>query len=365
MDTFLYDTSIPYISSLQGALSQQAPLMQATSILFDPKYAFLIYSPIAYLLDQRVGRKLIMTTVIAEWLNMLLKWMLHGERPYWYIHSSGHFDPKLVPIEQFPITCELGPGHPSGHSMVTAAVWYIIVDSLIKFNQHQENEQNKKLKLALWSSYALLLLTVGVSRVFLACHFPHQCLAGALLGLLVARLISSRPDIGGSHFLLAAGLMLTTAFGTFALLQALGLDPAWTIRLATKHCQKREYIHLDTAPFFSIMRYSGFALGTGLALCLPNLLGKLAPVEAARVLMTDSTSLRNSPDTGRPEVDLDIKSTANLNNLSWFSARLLVALLMARLVDNLSLFISHANMILFYSSAFLAYTGFSFAFINL
>lgn len=349
MDTLLYDMSIPAISSLQTQLSDQAPFMQLMSVVFDPKYAFLIYSPLAYLIDNKIGKKLIMTTVLAEWLNMILKWLLHGERPYWYVHSSGHFDAKQTPIQQFPITCELGPGHPSGHAMVTAAVWYIILDSALQvYNQHRP-QRTQQTQLGVWASYLALLVSVSVSRVFLGCHFPHQCMAGALLGYCVARWVSS-VETKAWHYVGAAFVLLASAFGTFALLQALGFDPSWTIKLATKHCEKREYIHLDTAPFFSIMRYCGFALGTGL--------GLMAPFKRLSQHMTPST-------TATPEVDAESKSQMSSRNLSWLSAKILMAMLMARLVDNMGLFVSHNNLTVFYTAAFAAYTMFSFAFVSL
>lgn len=328
MDTLLYDWSIPAISSLQGTFANQAKFMQFTSVLFDPKYAFLIYSPLAYLLDKKVGKKLILTTVIAEWLNQILKWLLHGERPYWYVHSSGHFNPQETPIKQFPITCELGPGHPSGHAMVTAAVWFIILDSLLQFYQKNLSAQPKKsVKVGAWFAYALLLSTVSVSRVFLGCHFPHQCLAGAILGLILAKQVS-KLNVEPVHLIATSLFVLLTAFGSFGLLQALGFDPSWTIGLAMKHCAKREYIHLDTAPFFSVMRYSAFALGSGLGLWLP--LNKVTPMKNMHL-----------------------------------SIRLLMALLMARAVDNLGLYVSAQPNLLFYSSAYFAYTLFPFLFINL
>lgn len=373
MDTLLYVKSIPLISSLQVVFRDQADFMQLMSVVFDPKYAFLIYSPIAYLIDHKLGKKLILTTVIAEWLNMILKWLFHGERPYWYVHSSGHFNPEEVPIEQFPITCELGPGHPSGHAMLTAAVWYTILEAAVQaYNKHliDNNIQANYLrpfKLTIWSSFVLLLITVSVSRVFLGCHFPHQCLAGAILGILVARFVS-RLETSARHFIGASIIMLTSAFGTFLLLQALGFDPAWTIKLATTHCVKREYIHLDTAPFFSIMRYCGFALGCGIALLLPSMkdyLKRLIPVET-QSLLDLGAEVESSSSSSDPIAPSKIEEDPfSSRNVSWFSAKVLTALLMARLVDNLAMFVSQSNLIVFYLTAFVAYTGFSFTFINL
>lgn len=407
VDTFLYDLSIPAISSLQGHLSGQSQLMQSLSIVFDPKYAFLIYSPIAYLLDKNVGKKLIMTTVIAEWLNQILKWLLHGERPYWYVHSSGHFNAKETPITQFPVTCELGPGHPSGHAMLTSAVWYVILNSLLQaYKSHLKSQsllaetntapldnnnsitaksivpkQSGKRALTqatashlslmnsvTWSTYFGIILAVSVSRVFLGCHFPHQCLAGAALGLVLAKWICTL-DTKAAHYVSASAFMLATAFGTFGLMQAFGFDPAWTIQLAMKHCVKREYIHLDTAPFFSIMRYCGFALGCGLGLMYP-----LRRYASKLVTLTSSPgAIKDGATSGATEDLIDfsedniapIKSALTSRTMSWLSAKIVMALIMARLVDNLGAFVSHSNLPVFYSTAFTAYTLFSYAFINL
>lgn len=432
LDTFLYDISIPAISTLQSRLSDQAPLMQSLSIIFDPKYAFLIYSPIAYLLDRNVGKKLIMTTVLAEWLNQVLKWLLHGERPYWYVHSSGHFDAKHVPISQFPVTCELGPGHPSGHAMVTSAVWYVILNSLLKaylnycstnhsptteaiitkansiVNGHRNGINNnnnvidqaasksaqsakyaasgyspdttkqrqlstRAAQIFTWVSYFGLIAAVSVSRVFLGCHFPHQCLAGAALGLILARWVCSYESKAG-HYIAASAVLFASAFGTFGILQMFGFDPAWTIQLAMKHCVKREYIHLDTAPFFSIMRYCGFALGCGLGLMFP--LRRYAPIsiplpakDVASIVADGSKEdlIDFSDDQVSANGDdiAPVKRLFTSRAISWLSAKVLMALVMARLVDNLGLFVSHANLNLFYSAAFAGYTLFSYAFINL
>lgn len=37
--------------------------------------------------------------------------ILFGERPYWWVHETAHYANTLRPhIEQYPMTCETGPG---------------------------------------------------------------------------------------------------------------------------------------------------------------------------------------------------------------------------------------------------------------
>lgn len=35
---------------------------------------------------------------------------LFGERPYWWVHESGLSSREQLPLRQFPVTCETGPG---------------------------------------------------------------------------------------------------------------------------------------------------------------------------------------------------------------------------------------------------------------
>ena len=42
-----------------------------------------------------------------------------------------------------------------------------------------------------------------------------------------------------------------------------GLDPEFSVALATKYCQERSWVHPDTTPFYSLMRSTGALLGMG------------------------------------------------------------------------------------------------------
>uniref|UniRef100_A0A3B4H7Q4 glucose-6-phosphatase n=1 Tax=Pundamilia nyererei TaxID=303518 RepID=A0A3B4H7Q4_9CICH len=173
--------------------------------------------------------------------------LLFGERPFWWIGESRLFVNKQPKIHQFPSTCETGPGSPSGHAMVTAAVWWVIVSSLGSF-------------LAVCSApyvlYVVMLVAVGISRIFILAHFPHQVVAGSITGLntYYAKII----------FLKKAGHFIKTLM-LHAGLKQLGIDLSWSIALAKKWCSHAEWIRLDTAPFSSLTRDCGALLGLGLA----------------------------------------------------------------------------------------------------
>ena len=47
--------------------------------------------------------------------------LLFGERPYWWIHTSGVYNKDNMPeVEQFRLTCETGPGREKSYQMITS-----------------------------------------------------------------------------------------------------------------------------------------------------------------------------------------------------------------------------------------------------
>lgn len=284
----IYKNSIYPISLIQKSFDDQKHLMFMLSNVFDPRYAFLIFSPLIFSLDRVTGRKLMWVTVIAEWSNQILKWLMRGERPYWWVHefeskaSSGLSSSNQLPgLKQTFMTCETGPGSPSGHAMVTAAVWYILVEALLaKTNSWRQNGKlpaaaSKPLfNSACWAVYTFGLCCVSLSRIYLAAHFPHQCLLGAGMGVAVAMLVSSlyaaTEKLSLRAYFLGTLAMFASALVTYGtLLYVFGFNPLWSVERALKWCAKREHVHLDTTPFFSMMRYTGFFLGMGLGLHSP------------------------------------------------------------------------------------------------
>jgi len=208
-------------------------------------------------------------SVIAEWSNQILKWIMHGERPYWWIHETSVYNKTgevhLPAIQQYFLTCETGPGSPSGHAMVTAAVWYILVESLLR--QRGTLTKRSMLNRMCWSLYTIILCMVSLSRVYIAAHFPHQCILGMVIGVAVAMLVSNldTDSVKRKQYIWGTVGLFMSALTTYALLKLMGANPMWSVERAIKWCAKQEHVHLDTTPFFSLMRYSGFFLGMGLA----------------------------------------------------------------------------------------------------
>ena len=86
----------------------------------------------------------------------------------------------------FSLACHLGV--PSGHVMVTVAVWFIVVSSLATHlaTRHRATNRKSRFKGFLCKLPYLFLAglasVICVSRVFIATHFTHQVLLGIVVG---------------------------------------------------------------------------------------------------------------------------------------------------------------------------------------
>jgi hypothetical protein len=92
-------------------------------------------------------------------LNDVLKLAMHGPRPYWYS--------TLVKA----LSTETSFGVPSGHAQSAAGIWGTLAARI-------------KRPWA-WPVAIILILMIGLSRIYLAVHFPHDVFLGWLIGALV------------------------------------------------------------------------------------------------------------------------------------------------------------------------------------
>ncbi|XP_066554748.1 glucose-6-phosphatase catalytic subunit 1-like [Amia ocellicauda] len=245
------------------------------SFAADLRNTFFVFFPVWFHLCESVGIKLVWTAVIGDWLNLVFKWILFGERPYWWVHETSFYSNSSVPhIEQFPVTCETGPGSPSGHAMGSAGVYYVMVTSLLAILIKKQGHSGKNwcVRGALWAVFWGVQVCVCLSRVFLAAHFPHQVIAGVITGMIVAEAFSRVKWIYSAslkRYLHTTLFLLTFALGFYLLLRALGVDLLWTLEKAKRWCVRAEWVHMDTTPFASLLRNLGTLFGLGLGLHSP------------------------------------------------------------------------------------------------
>ena len=159
--------------------------------------------------------------------------------------------------------------------MVTSAVLCLVVLWLmnsLRETLHQAHFLNRFIiTTTIWSILLTILSLVSLSRVFIATHFPHQVILGTVIGLLVACTVrkhsSALFEVSQSVFyctVCSIGLILSTLSSHF-ILSVLIYDPSISVTKAQKWCVKPSYIHLDTTPFYALVRDSGVALGLGIS----------------------------------------------------------------------------------------------------
>jgi membrane-associated phospholipid phosphatase len=118
---------------------------------------FLLALPLVYwCLDASLGLKIGVMLLASNSLNGLLKMAMHGPRPYW------------VSTEVKGMAAETGFGVPSGHAQTAAGVWGIAAAGISKSWA--------------WITAVLVILLIGLSRIYLGVHFLHDVLLGWILG---------------------------------------------------------------------------------------------------------------------------------------------------------------------------------------
>ena len=161
--------------------------------------------------------------------------------------------------------CVCVVGSPSGHAMISAAVWYQLAHAASAWLGAYTT--GVAARVLVWTVFLLSLICVSVSRLFIATHFPHQVVLGSLAGFILARVIIQRRSLISLSLkahVLAAVALVCGAFACYGLLLAAKMDPSSSVKLALKHCASRDWVHLDTTPFYSLFRASGTVLGLGM-----------------------------------------------------------------------------------------------------
>ncbi|XP_043910605.1 glucose-6-phosphatase catalytic subunit 1-like [Protopterus annectens] len=268
----IHGSGIQMVQYLQTNYKDSQNLFLFISFAADLRNTFFVFFPIWFHLCESVGIRLIWVAVIGDWLNLVFKWILFGQRPYWWVYETTFYSNSSVPVvEQFPVTCETGPGSPSGHAMGSAGVYYVMVTAILTLLFQKQQQQLKKwcAHSLLWMGFWGVQVCVCLSRIFLAAHFPHQVIAGVISGIAVAEAFNHIQliyKVNLKHYLNTTAFLFVFALGFYLLLKAFGVDLLWSVEKAKRWCANAEWIHIDTTPFAGLLRNLGTFFGLGLAL---------------------------------------------------------------------------------------------------
>ncbi len=124
-------------------------------------YFYIIVLLIVLIKSKNYFKLTVIPLIIAYLTNMTFKLIINRNRPLTWI-----------------VTPPIDPSFPSGHT-ICSVVFYGIIIYLLK------NIKNKKIRLTLRILLTILIILIGISRLYLGVHFLSDVLAAYLLGILI------------------------------------------------------------------------------------------------------------------------------------------------------------------------------------
>lgn len=170
MPDAILDQGIVIIQALQGLGDWlQAPMFFFTTL--GNELFYILALPVLYwCVNLELGLRVGIALMVSSALNGLLKLWFGEPRPYWY-----------SPVVR-ALSAESYYGLPSGHAQNAVVVWGM----LAAFVRRRW----------MWVSAVALMILIGVSRVYLAVHFPSDVVGGWLIGLVIlATLLRFEPPV--------------------------------------------------------------------------------------------------------------------------------------------------------------------------
>lgn len=113
-----------------------------------------------FIKNKKIGLCIYINLALSGGLNQILKHIVQRPRPTEY---------RLID--------ESGYSFPSGHSMVSAAFYGLLIYIIYK------NVKNKYLRNFLIALLVILIASIGISRIYLGVHYTSDVLAGFLISI--------------------------------------------------------------------------------------------------------------------------------------------------------------------------------------
>ncbi len=121
----------------------------------------MIFCIIALIFSKKYGKYIALNTIIIAFINQLMKFIIRRDRP---------IDINLIE--------ETGFSFPSGHSMVNAAFYGLIIYFIYK------SKMTKVKKIVSISLLFVLTLLIGISRIYLGVHYATDVLGGFIIAII-------------------------------------------------------------------------------------------------------------------------------------------------------------------------------------
>ncbi|MDR2029756.1 MAG: phosphatase PAP2 family protein [Treponema sp.] len=155
----IYQWGITVIKGIQGIESPpMTVIMRGLSFLGTEYFYFALLPLVFWCIDEKKGIRLGIILILSAWINLTLKSAFKAPRPF-------NLDPSVGRAY------EQTYGLPSGHAQNSLVFWTLIAS------------WGKRKRL--YAGGLLLVLLIGLSRLYLGVHFPTDLFAGWLLALLI------------------------------------------------------------------------------------------------------------------------------------------------------------------------------------
>ena len=156
IDNAIYETIIKIMNSNITAIMIFISFLGSAITLIT-----LALASIFLVKDKKYSKLIMLNLALSFILNRILKLIIARPRP-----------PRLR------LVIENGYSFPSGHSMVSFAFYGFLIYLINK------NLKNKKIKYPLIILLGLLILLIGISRIYLGVHYVTDVLGGYIIGLI-------------------------------------------------------------------------------------------------------------------------------------------------------------------------------------
>jgi len=151
----LQEFGIALIQNLQTLSPALDGIMTAFTVLGRIDLYLLLLPFIYWSLDKRLGIRALLILIATDVVGLMFKWLFHQPRPYW-----------IGDVEA--LSLETSYGIPSTHASDSLAVWGYLM--------------SRWRKTWFWILGVLMVFFIGLSRLYLGVHFPHDVLFGWLIG---------------------------------------------------------------------------------------------------------------------------------------------------------------------------------------
>jgi membrane-associated phospholipid phosphatase len=159
----IWNIGLTWIIFFQNQGSWLKTPMEVFSFFGTENFFLLLLPALYWCMEAGIGLRVGIILLMSTSVNDALKMAFHGPRPYWYSSDVIGF------------ASETSFGVPSGHAQIAVGVWGMLAASIRKGWG--------------WLIAILIILLIGISRIYLGVHFPHDVILGWLIGALLLWLV--------------------------------------------------------------------------------------------------------------------------------------------------------------------------------